>query len=882
MNHLTLRLLFAEDNPNDVDLALRELKRAGLRIAHHVVDSKEAFTTALRGFGPDVVISDFSMPSFNGMDALRLARELVPETPFIFLSGTLGEEYAVRALKSGAWDYVLKSNLVRFPSAVERAAAEAQVQRERRRTEAELEIARKRLLEREAGLTQAQHMAKLAHVINGSDGSFRSWSDNLPDLLGLTPVQLPRSIPAWLKLVHPDDRERLRAKVQDVTATKGRGDIDYRLTHASGSWMHVRQVIELVETDPEGQERWFNTLQDVTEQKLAEERIRRLNRVHAVLSGINSLIVRAPRREELYQQACRIAVEAGQMRMAWVGIYDGSAQRVTPVASHGHEDGFLQLIDLSMSDPVRQGRGLVRRAIHEKGPVIISDVKQDSKFRLRDEALKRGYGSAAALPLMVRDEVIGVLGLFAGEPNFFDADEVRLLSELAADVSFALDHIDKAEKLDYLAYYDGLTGLANRKLFLERLSQAVHVAEASQQKLAVIASDVERFRSVNESLGRRAGDLLLSQFSQRLVKSVADSDSVARIGSDQFAIVLPAVKSELDCVHRLGDLAKGSFGDAFSIGEHELRISAKAGIALFPDHGSDADTLLRNAEAALKKCKQAGDRLLFYEQAMTQRVAESLSLETQLRRAVEREEFVLHYQPRINVQTRNIEGVEALIRWNSEGKLVPPGHFIPMLEETGLILEVGAWALQEAVSQHGKWLEQGIAAPRIAVNVSAVQLRQRDFVSRVKRAVAQGAMPPCIDLEITESMVMDDVRGNIGKLNALRELGLNVAIDDFGTGYSSLAYLAKLPVNSLKIDRSFIIAMLGDVNTMTLVSTIISLARSLRLKVVAEGVDAEEQANVLRLLACDEMQGFLFSRPLPAEQLVALLSKPPALPPRAV
>lgn len=870
MTQPTLRILLAEDTPVDAELVLRELKRAGLRITSHVAASEEPFIRALRTFGPDVILSDFSMPGFDGMEALRLARELAPETPFIFVSGTLGEEYAVRALKNGAWDYVLKTNLIRLPATVERAAADAEAQRERRRTATELEIARKRLQEREAGLTQAQHMAKLAHVITGKDGLFKTWSDSLPRLLGLAPAQLPRSIRAWLELVHPDDRERFRAKTPDAGAARERGDIEYRIRHASGAWIHLREVIELVETDDTGaEERWFNTLQDVTEQKIAEDRIKRLNRVYAVLSGINSLIVRAPKREELFTEASRIAVEAGQLRMAWLGAYDPEAQLVTPVAWHGHEEGFLRLMSLSLSDPAPEGRGMVRRAIREKSPVVINDIKGDTKFRLRDAALERGFRSGAVLPLTFAGEVIGVLGLFAGEADFFDADEMHLLAELAGDISFALDHIDKAEKLDYLAYYDSLTGLANRTLFLERLTLSLLGAQATRTKLAVIACDLERFRAVNDALGRQAGDLLLSQFSQRLAKTVSESDVLARIGPDQFAIVIPSVKSELDCAHRLGDIAQGGLGEAFRVGGQELRISARAGMAIFPDHGAEADTLLRNAEAALKRAKQAGERFLFYEQAMTQRVAESLSLETQLRRAVEQQEFVLHYQPRVATETRRIQGVEALIRWRTDGKLIPPVKFIPLLEETGLILDVGDWAMHEAVSAHHRWLARGIKAPRVAVNVSAVQLRQRDFVSRIKRAI--GGVAVGIDVEITESMVMEDIQGSIGKLSALRDLGMDVAIDDFGTGYSSLAYLAKLPVNCLKIDRSFIITMARDANAMTLVSTILSLARSLRLKVVAEGVDSEEQASILRDLGCGEMQGYLFSKPLPEDELLKLL-----------
>jgi len=304
------------------------------------------------------------------------------------------------------------------------------------------------------------------------------------------------------------------------------------------------------------------------------------------------------------------------------------------------------------------------------------------------------------------------------------------------------------------------------------------------------------------------------------------------------------------------------------------RIAAKAGVALFPDDAADADALFRNAEAALKKAKASGDRYLMYTQSMTETMRGKLTLENQLRQALEQGEFVLHYQPKVNLETRRIVGVEALIRWQSpELGLVPPASFIPLMEETGLILETGAWALERAVADHLRWHELGLQAPRVAVNVSPIQLRQRDFVATLRRAVAPGAKPPGVDLEITESIIMTNIEGNIEKVKAARDLGLSIAIDDFGTGYSSLGYLAKLPVQALKIDHSFIVSMASDPDAMTLISTIISLAHSLRLVVIAEGVETEEQARMLRLLRCQQMQGFLFSKPLPLEEMTDLLKQ---------
>jgi len=340
------------------------------------------------------------------------------------------------------------------------------------------------------------------------------------------------------------------------------------------------------------------------------------------------------------------------------------------------------------------------------------------------------------------------------------------------------------------------------------------------------------------------------------------------VSADQFALILPEVRGKTDAARQLEEVVQKCLAHPFNLNGVEIRISAKLGIALYPNHAGNAETLLRNAEAALRKAKETGERFAFYTSDLTARVSETLTLENQLRQALERGEFVLHYQPKVDLASGRIAGVEALIRWASpDVGLVPPAKFVPLLESTGLIQEVGAWALEKAVADHLRWRELGLAAPRVAVNVSALQLRKRDFVAVVQEAIAQGANPTGIDLEITESLVMRDVEGNIAKLRTLHELGVNIAIDDFGTGYSSLGYLAKLPVQALKIDRSFIITMLDDPNTMTLVSTMISLAHSLHLKVVAEGVETPQHRAFLEAHDCDEIQGYLISKPVPPSEV---------------
>src|SRR5947209_1022624 len=340
-----LRILVAEDSETDAELVLRELTRGGLDFHSHRVQTEADFRRELDEFQPHLVISDFSMPQFSGPKALAIARESRADIPFIFISGTIGENVAVDMMKAGADDYVMKNNLARLLPALKRELREAEVRRGRR-------LAEERLKESEAALHRAQLMAKIAHVITGADGSFERWSDTMPQLIGVEPAQMPRSTREWLDLLHPDDREGFRATAIEAGRAGMRRDLEYRLRRAGGGWSRVRQVIEPLQsqTDAEGATRWFSTLQDVTEHRLAEEKILRLTRVHAVLSRVNALIVRVRDRDELFREACRIAVEAGKFKLAWLGVVDREAMRVKPVAWHGGEEDYFQLMPLARSE----------------------------------------------------------------------------------------------------------------------------------------------------------------------------------------------------------------------------------------------------------------------------------------------------------------------------------------------------------------------------------------------------------------------------------------------------------------------------------------------------------------------------------------------------
>jgi PAS domain S-box-containing protein/diguanylate cyclase (GGDEF)-like protein len=722
--------------------------------------------------------------------------------------------------------------------------------------------------------------ARMAAIVESSDdaivgktleGIITSWNAGAARLFGYDAAEaMGRSI----TLIVPPDRleeelrilKRLRAgeRVRHFETVRRRKD---------GSLVDVSLTISPV-LDAQGRIVGVSKIaRDITERKLADLKIRHLNRVYAVLSRINGLIVRVRGRDELFREACRIAVEAGSFIVAWVGLVDRAANRVRILACHGADEDYINRIPVGLTDAGAPGTGLAACAVATGRPVISNDMAADERILLRAESAQRGILSMVYIPLIIDEQVIGMLALYSGEIGFFDDGEMRLLNELAGDIAFAMDHLDKARRADYLAYYDQLTGLANRQLFVERLSQNVLAARVAEREVVLVLADVERLRTVNESLGRRVGDAVLKLLAARLARATA-AGQPARVSGDVFAFVLPGGGDRADLERTLGAMWREIFGKPFDVGGSELTVSARAGIAVFPRDGADAETLLSSAEDALRRAKDTAETNVFHAPEMAVQSAERRTLETRLRRALEQEEFVLHYQPKLELQSRKIVGVEALLRWQSpELGVVAPMKFVPLLEETGLILQVGAWALARAVGDHRRWIELGIAAPRVAVNVSPVQMRKRDFVDRVATALTGGAATPGIDIEITESLLMEDIEESIRKLGELRERGILTAIDDFGTGYSSLSYLAKLPVQALKIDRSFILAMSEDPDTMTLVQTIISLAHSLDLKVIAEGVETDEQAKLLRLLRCDEVQGYLFGRPLPFEEITALLAQ---------
>jgi diguanylate cyclase (GGDEF)-like protein/PAS domain S-box-containing protein len=462
-------------------------------------------------------------------------------------------------------------------------------------------------------------------------------------------------------------------------------------------------------------------------------------------------------------------------------------------------------------------------------------------------------------------------------PLLDDQGKVMGLVGIARDITDRKRHEEhiarQAARLSFLAHYDELTQLPKRELLVDRLEQ--RICANPESEVALVMFDIDHFRRINVSLGRQAGDALLFELVSRVRPMLGPDDTLARCDGDTFAWMMCDARDASHVATVIEHTLLPRLRQPFELEEAELRVSCRVGIAIGPSDGTGADQLIRHAEAALHKAAAASQPYVFYAPVMNERVAERLTLETRLRRAIECEEFVLHYQPKLELKTGNIVGVEALIRWQDPDQgLVAPSLFIPVLEETGLILDVGRWVYRHALEQFMRWTNQGLRPPPIAVNVSSVELGQTDFFDVLEQT--NSAYPEAIhgvELEITESVLMDDLHGNIDKLRRVRERGVRVAIDDFGTGYSSLGYLTRLPIDALKVDRSFVMRMAEDPQDMTIVMMIISLAHALDLKVIAEGPETVQQAQLLRLLKCDQIQGYIVSRPQPAHLVAEMLNK---------
>lgn len=597
-------------------------------------------------------------------------------------------------------------------------------------------------------------------------------------------------------------------------------------------------------------------------------RLSRHERYYAMLAHVNAMIARVTDIESLCSEACRAGVEQGGLRVAWIGRLDPSSGDIRPTAWANAEDGSAESVVRNIAgDPFE--RALASEAVASRRLRVCNDPATDPRTGASGLRQRHGLLASVVLPLTIDDVLWGTMNLYAARKNFFDAFYLDRAGELATDISFGIDRLQKARDIHYLSFYDTVTGLPNQAGLedkFETLAPQLHGG-------CLLAVGMEQLDKVGAAYGAGAIDSVLKQVAHRLQAHAPARAIVALVRRRLFALFVPEEDPGNFSRFAAQRLVK-ALAIPYSMGDEQLGCVIHLGASFFPDDGKTLGALLTAAERAAQSARNLNQPFRFYNAKIDETTAAQLRLEGELRKAISRGELANYYQPKVDLVTGRIVGAEALMRWlHPERGLVAPAEFIPVLESSGLILEAGRHALARAIADFCTWRDARLDAPRIAVNVTASQLGNGNFMTDIQNELASAKCDPVVlSIELTESSLMTAQHQAMGVLQELKAFGIPIAIDDFGTGYSSLAYLVTLPIDGLKIDRAFIMKMTAEPAYMGLVSTIISLAHNLNLKVVAEGVENDEQANLLRLLRCDQAQGYRYGKPVPAADFAGMLA----------
>ncbi len=709
----------------------------------------------------------------------------------------------------------------------------------------------------------------------GGDGRWHYVSPQIEEILGFTPQEWCADPEMWARQLHPDDAERVLAEEQDFADGDAvlHSPIEYRLLHRDGHPVWVRDDAVLRE-GPDGVKRWHGVMSNITEQKDAEAELEQRVAQQAAVARLGEHALQGASLADLMQEAVSAGVDLLGVEIGAVVELVPSEDAVAFRAIHG-------LTGVRVNDRVPAGLGSQSGyALLSGRPAVVADWATERRFERSQVLSDLGTTSGLTVVIEGRRGPFGALGFHSVGPRVFKSGDVDFVQALANVLGDVVERQLTDDDIRHRALHDPLTGLPNRLLFLDRLGQATERQRRRRDTLTgVLALDLDRFKLVNESLGHRAGDELLAAAAPRLRQAVRSSDTVARFSGDEFGILLEDITCEQDAIDMAERIA-AVFARPFVLGGDEHFVTTSIGIAL-AEGGERAEDLLRDADAAMHRAKERGGaRYELFDEALRGRALTRLRVENDLRRALERDELTLHYQPLISLHDREMVSVEALVRWDHpERGRISPVDFIPVAEENGLIEPIGRWVLEHACRQAAEWYrERPDARPlTMSVNLSAVQVANRGLIETVAAALRiSGLDPSCLALELTESMLVSDNEELSETLVALKALGVRLVLDDFGTGYSSLSYLTRLPLDALKVDRSFVDGLGTESRDTAVTEAIVAMSRALSLRVVGEGAETEQQVAELARLGCDLVQGFHFSRPVPAEEITRMLVEGPA------
>ena len=803
-----IKILMLEDNPFDAELNERALRKNGLKFVINRIETEASYLDALVTFKPDLILSDYNLPNYNGLKALQAAQKLDQEIPFIFVTGAIGEEASVKMLKQGAVDYILKDRLTRLPEAVIRAIEDACQKRSLKASE-----------ERYRLLMQSSH--------------YGIWDWNLrEDMLYLSPEwkqqlgykdhELENSFSTFEKLLHPQDKIHVIDTVKSFIANpEDQWNVEFRMLHKTDGyrWINARASYK---TDTSGRVvRMLGVHIDVTQRRNSDEKLRQAAQVFS--STIEGVII-----TDANARILRVNPAFEQITGYTSGQAIGRMPRFLQ-SDDQDKDNINSIWNTLLSDGYWSGEILNQRADGNSYPALmtISAVRDDSQ------------------------KTTGYVCLFV------DITQSKRTEE----------------RLEFLAHHDALTKLPNRLLFKARLNQALQHAIRNRSKVATMFIDLDRFKHINDSMGHNVGDELLQQVSERLIHSIRAEDTLARISGDEFVLMIEHDLS-VESITNVLTKIMNTFREPFELSHHKVLITCSIGVSIFPEDADNADELVRNADAAMYRAKEHGRNTYeYYTPEMTASALEHVFLENALHHALSENQFTQYYQPQFRLDNGLLTGCETLIRWHhpQEGN-ISPHRFIPLAVQNGTIQEIDFWMFRTACIQGRAWLDQGLPVQHISVNMTGSQIQHKDFAEKINNILLETKFPKeNLEIEVTESFVMQRPEVGIYQLQKLYDNGISIAIDDFGTGYSSLSYLKKLPVSKIKLDRSFIKDITEDKDTLAIVCAITDMAKSLGKTIVAEGVETLEQAKQLKELGCEQVQGYYFCRPKDVKKMTDLL-----------